>query len=348
MDSFFRVQARIAVCLCCLVLWTGVQCSAFKVDCDALDGECQPVVGALLYNTALFVSPVDWLVTVGTAGNTFYSADAGKTWTSGTSGTVNDLTGLAFVGNGRWVATGASDTMIYSDNGGKTWASAATRSTGGVNHLSLAFGNNVLLAVGTVANVFTSTDRGLNWTSVATPIGPVKNNADFLCGRFIFASNAQVAFTTDGTGAVISTTQPNFPTGKGACTSTNRMLIATGASPFGYYSDDQAVNWVATVVGIGAIRRVIRGLGAKFLAFGDDLLVYSSSDAANWSAGTAIPGGNVKDAVALDAQRLVAVGGGAGATIIRTEDGGGAWTQISGLPAITFSAVAYGRIKKPE
>lgn len=332
----------------CLVAFVGAQCAQYKVKCDPLDGQCQPLTGLLLYSLlAAAGPPVDWLVTVGSAGSAYFSADRGKTWTAGATGTTDPLTGVAYAGAGRWVAVGGSDRMIYSDDGGGTWKNATTPSAGS-NNQALAFGNGILLAVGTVANISRSTDGGVVWSGVVNPIGPVKNNADYACGTFLFASNGDVAHTADGTGAVSAASLPNFPTGKAACTAANRIVMATGAAPFAYYSDDLGVNWTGGAVGIAALRRAVRRLGTQLFAFGDDANMYTTADASSWSAAIPIPISNIKDAAAIDSTRMVAVGGGAAALIMYTEDGGASWSAVAGLPATPLTAVAYGQIPKPN
>ncbi len=288
---------------------------------------------------------VDWLVAVGNAGAVIYSSDRGASWQVGASGTTQALTGVAFVGNGRFVAVGASDTMIYSDDGGKTWTSATTKSTGGVNHQTMAFGNGRVVAVGTVTAIWTSADRGVNWSAGSTTIAAVKNMADFVCNRFLMSSNAETAHSSDGITFTLSTTYPAFPAGKGGCLG-SRLVIASAGGLFSYYSDDAGVNWNAPAGGPGTGRRALRTIGSKLIAFGDDVNTYQTSDGSTWSAGAALSNGNIKDAAVLDANRMVAVGGPVGTAIIQlTADAGGSWTQVTGgLPTEALNSVAFGQI----
>ena len=328
----FVIRAIAGICLAL------TSCSS-PDSCRQADPSCS-LPGLFPFITML---SQDWLVTVGTAGTVYYSSDRGRTWTAGNTGSALDLSGVVYTGNGRFVATGTSDRMIYSDDGGRSWRAAQTPSTGSVNHQALAFGNNTLLSATGIANIFVSTDKGVNWVSTTNPIAAVKNNADFVCGRFIFASNAQVAYSVDAISSTLSGSMPNFPTGKAACKN-SRIIMATGAAPFAYYSDDFGVNWTAGGAGMGTIRRAIRLLGTQLFAFGDDTNVHVSSDGTSWSAGTAAPAGNIKDAVALDTLRMVVVGGSGAATLFYTENGGSSWTQVTGLPAVNLTSVALGRM----
>lgn len=337
--------------LCLALLAGALSCNAYEVPCDTLDGQCRPLSALALYGDASLLSNVirvDWLVAVGDGGTIIYSADRGKSWQAGNSGTVTDLRGVGFVGGSRWVAVGLTDTMLVSDNGGKTWTPATTPSTGAVNHQSLATGGGTALAVGTVTNIFRSTDGGLTWTSTANPIAAVKNMADYLCGKFVFASNGSVAHTADGTGAVTSTPLPTFPTGKGACVG-SRLVISTGAIPYNAFSDDAGASWSGGGAGITSIRRVVRLVGSTLIALGDDTTTQTSANATTWSAGSGLPAGNVKDGAVIDAQGMAVVGGtGVIPTVLYTENAGSSWLSASGAPATTFYGVAYGSIPTPQ
>ncbi len=340
--GYLQMSCRVNHNVGCKVLLIGLwllssSCKA-REQCRLADPSCN------LSTSILFLprATQDWLIMVGNTGVVYYSADLGKTWSAGVSGISDNLVGVAYAGNNRWVAVGTSDRMLYSDDGGATWKPAAAGSSG-VNHQALALGNGTLLAVGTVASVYTSQDGGVNWSSTVSPIAAVKNNADFACGRFIYASNAQVAYSADGANGTLSGALPGFPTGKAACTG-SRIVMATGAAPFAHYSDDLGFNWAAGGAGIGTIRRAIRLLGTQLLAFGDDTFVYTSTNAGAWSAATSAPAGSIKDAVAVDNQRMIVTGGGGTATVFYTENGAQTWTSVGGFPAVPFTAIAYGKL----
>ncbi|MBX7057891.1 MAG: hypothetical protein K1X75_07475 [Leptospirales bacterium] len=329
-----------------LALFFTLSCEAGRFECQASDPQCNPLAGYLLYSSALL--QVDWLVVVGDSGTVLYSSDLGASWSAGVSGTTANLRGVRYAGGNRWVAVGDADTMLYSDNGGMSWTPAAQPSTGSCNHQMLAYGNGILLSVGTVGNIFRSLDGGVNWVSTTTPIAPVKNQADYLCGVFVHASNASIAFSADGTGSVSAATNPTFPAGRGACAGT-RMVIGSGAAPFNHYSMDGGNNWIAGGAGISAIRRMVRLVGSTLVALGDDLTSQTSSDATAWNAAGALPVGFLKDAATLDATHLIAVGGtGATPSMVRTDNTASSWTQVSGLPAVILNGIAYGRILKPR
>lgn len=320
------------------ILLLHLSCANARPACRAADLSCNASAAILFLPQAT----QDWLVMVGNGGAVYYSSDLGRTWSAGASGIADNLVGVVYAGKNRWVAVGTNDRMMYSDDGGASWKPASAGSSG-VNHQALAAGNGTLLAAGTVANVFLSLDRGLTWSSIASPIAAVKNNADFACGQFIFASNAQVAYTSDGANAALSGAMPNFPTGKAACKGT-RIIMATGAAPFAYYSDDMGPTWTAGGAGIGTIRRAVRLLGTQLFAFGDDTLVYTSNDGTSWAAGASAPAGSIKDAVAMDSQRMVVTGGAGTATVFYTENGGQSWISVTGFPAVPFTSIAFGRL----
>jgi photosystem II stability/assembly factor-like uncharacterized protein len=61
---------------------------------------------------------------VGDAGTILTSADTGVVWTARTSGTTENLFGVACPSTSRCVAVGRAGSMLWSENGGVTWTSS--------------------------------------------------------------------------------------------------------------------------------------------------------------------------------------------------------------------------------
>lgn len=96
-------------------------------------------------------------VAVGTAGSIYTSKD-GLTWKSRTSGTANQLSGLAF-GNGGLMAVGQFGTALTSPDA-KTWSTNDTGVTANLN--AVTYGNDTFVAVGDTGLTLTSTS-GASW-----------------------------------------------------------------------------------------------------------------------------------------------------------------------------------------
>jgi hypothetical protein len=82
------------------------------------------------------------------------------TWTQRTSGTGNDLIGVAY-GNGLFVAVGDDGTILTSPDG-VSW----TQRTSGTGNLleGVTYGNGLFVAVGKDGTILTSPD-GVSWTA---------------------------------------------------------------------------------------------------------------------------------------------------------------------------------------
>lgn len=107
------------------------------------------------------------MVAVGDAGTVLYSPD-GISWTSATSGTSNDLRGVAFGSNASlaptFVAVGAKGTILTS-NDGREWTARASGTTADLNAV-VFFDEQGFMAVGSAGTALFSLD-GVSWTPAA-------------------------------------------------------------------------------------------------------------------------------------------------------------------------------------
>jgi hypothetical protein len=110
-----------------------------------------------LYGAGLLVALLLALAACGTSGG---GGGAGTTWTQRTSGTGNELEGVAYR-NGLFVAVGQDGTILTSPDG-VNW----TAQTSGTSNwlYEVAYGNNTFVAVGRNGTILTSPD-GVNWTA---------------------------------------------------------------------------------------------------------------------------------------------------------------------------------------
>jgi len=92
-------------------------------------------------------------------------SDSGNTWTVQTSGTVENLYGIAFNGIG-FVAVGATGIGLYSTDA-ISWLQVTTQSAEDLN--SVAAGGNVFIAVGNVGTMVQS-QNGTVWTTITSGI----------------------------------------------------------------------------------------------------------------------------------------------------------------------------------
>lgn len=96
--------------------------------------------------------------------NNDVTAANGGDWLLKTSGTTNNLYGVAFTGSNA-IAVGDS-AAIYSSNWGNTWTTSTSRKVDGYQYRAVSFagGTSLAWAVGLRGRTITSTNAGVNWT----------------------------------------------------------------------------------------------------------------------------------------------------------------------------------------
>lgn len=105
-------------------------------------------------------------VAVGDSGEIYTNTSSGVTeaWTTQTSGTANNLYGVAFV-NDRFIAVGASGTLLTSTDG-ISWTTQTSNTSNTLRQV--AFGANNYVAVGDAGAVVSSTDA-TSWIAQSIP-----------------------------------------------------------------------------------------------------------------------------------------------------------------------------------
>lgn len=139
-----------------------------------------------------------WFATGNSGNNTsnLSTSTDGVTWTSRTTGSNDDLYGVAF-GNNIYVAVGSGSQVITSPDGA-TWT-RRTVTDAGANIRDIVFASGRFVACAYGGIIYTSTD-GLNWTKINTGTG---SNARLETiayggGRFVSAGNNTSVSSADG------------------------------------------------------------------------------------------------------------------------------------------------------
>ena len=179
-------------------------------------------------------------VAAGAGGTLLYSTNA-TTWTQQTTGTSNDLLGLASNGSGGYVAVGRNGTILTSV-GGQTWT---LQSSGTSNDLyAISYGSGVWIAVGKSGALLTSVNA-ISWTPVVSGTG------------------ADINGITYGAG-VDATTGTVTP-----------MFIAVGAAGNQLTSTDNGATWRASTIGYGINTLNAVSFGRQFVTVGNNGSIYS-------------------------------------------------------------------------
>ncbi len=133
----------------------------------------------------------DLLIIIGRNGALLTSPD-GDNWTKQSSGTTNNLYGVAY-GNNTFVAVGSNGTVITSSDGSH-WS---TQNPGTADSLySITFGNNLFVAVGNNSTITTSSD-GLKWRTISATLKWSASNDRYI-KSITFGNNVFVAVANQG------------------------------------------------------------------------------------------------------------------------------------------------------
>ena len=116
----------------------------------------------------------------------------GVTWPDWTRDSEISIYSIAY-GNGKFVAVGSGTSKMKISTDGETWTKVDVTSTFGTALInSIAYGNNMFVAVGGTGKMATSTD-GTTWTLVAdSAFGPYAS-----IGKIIYGNNTFVAVGLD-------------------------------------------------------------------------------------------------------------------------------------------------------
>jgi len=141
------------------------------------------------------------------SGKIFKSTNAGVSWNSMNSGTVNHLMRMDFFDENTMMIAGFKRTIIKTTNSGMNWESLIP------NHDTLDFygckivSENNYIVMGTGSAIYRSTDAGMNWISsdmgVVNPLWAtefIDENTGWLtgcCGMFIKTTNAGASWSSE-------------------------------------------------------------------------------------------------------------------------------------------------------
>lgn len=255
-------------------------------------------IGQVAVNAIAFDGVTNF-VAVG-AGGAIYTTTDGYLWTSARSGSVNDLTGVAYV-SGRWVAVGANGTALTSTDG-VTWTVGVTNTQVRFNGVGARFGRFV--AAGDGGTLMMSTD-GTNWSAAYSGTSRALYGVGASVDRFVAVGDGGALLTSiDGLNW--------FSVPSGAASSLRAVtfgmsrIVAVGDGGVIVTSDDNGATWSATNSGTGTALSGV-AFGSQFSAVGKGGLVLVSADGKTW---TQPYSGSFTDlhAISFGAGRFIAIG----------------------------------------
>jgi photosystem II stability/assembly factor-like uncharacterized protein len=128
---------------------------------------------------------------VGGSGKLLRTTDGGKTWTSQTTGTTNDLWAIAFADAQNGFAVGTFGTILRTTDGGTSWNII---NSGTDNHLyAVRFSDaSTGIVVGAKGTVLRTTNGGLTWTQ------EIVGTANWLRGVALHSKNTNIIVGSNG------------------------------------------------------------------------------------------------------------------------------------------------------
>lgn len=252
------------------------------------------------------------------AGNRVMFSPEGITWNSVAASEANEWNSVIYGYYGglhTFIATaksGSANRVMRSTNNGVTWSSISLPvASQTMSWNSVAFGNNIFIAVSSEGAVIKSVDGGATWVHISTAVtsGKVWNSV-----AFISASNKFIA-----TGASNKTMYSNdygdtwtlgtIPTSPGDWASIaygNNRYVAIDKS-YGYtmYSFN-GTSWTLGPSIPYSLTSVVFSNGL-FVATITDFYVYLSSDGINWTLARTGASNNFWQSIATNDQGFVAV-----------------------------------------
>mgnify|MGYP000023540844 CR=1 FL=1 len=242
-------------------------------------------------------------------------------------------------GNGRFVALSGGNRLTSPDL--VNWTIATTP----YGHNSVAFGNGLLVSVGsgsTSSNGFVSVSMdGSLWLDQRTPTAQILNAVTYGQGKFVaVGNNGTLLSSTDGINWVNRTT--GTASQLAGVAYGNGAFVAVGVSGTVLYSTD-GENWITA--GSGATLRSVTFAKGVFVAVGDSGAIRTSVNGTNWTTRSTSPStSEALTAVKFAGDRFVAVGAlpssGEGAVILHSTNGTNWTREISNIPVALGTAVA--------
>jgi hypothetical protein len=283
-------------------------------------------------------------IVVGTNGEILSSTDL-NTWSSETSGTSEDLRGVAWCAElNKWTACGTNGDQKEGNAAGSSWTDRTSATANQLNAVAADMLGHCAIAVGESDTILVSDDLA-TWTALSSVTGNW-NCVDWWSGKeYIFRDCCQ--WLIGGDSEAMRRVDPYFsyaePTGTtGTIAGAMHHVIWDGSnfvacgvsgiwtSPTGAtwtQRDSTAVNWNAVAYD---------GSGV-WVAVGDGGTIRNSTDSITWTNRTSSTANDLYD-VAWDGAKFIAVG--ASSTVIESNAGGTTWAADAGA-AGTVSGDLY-------
>jgi hypothetical protein len=220
-----------------------------------------------------------------------YSSPDGVTWTIGSTTFATTPTTIATNGSGTWVA-GTDAAYVYSSTDGSTWTQRAITGTTATN---VVYTNGYFFVAGNSTASYSA--DGVTWTNMLdTPWGSTISGSIVLNQKVFIVGSDNSVFVGDTPASSFSqiSWKGNVPnSGVYAAAYGNGIYVLVGIASYTngngliFYSTDASTFYAAKITQTGnnntpAIQAITYANG-KFIAFGNDNVLYSSADGKSWA-----------------------------------------------------------------
>ena len=145
--------------------------------------------------------PLLGAVVVGDGGSIYYTQNKGLSWTSGNSGTTEDLFDVIYSKDGlaHYNAVGNNGTFLTTIGTGANWSSKSTGTNSDLRSLFFTSYNNGW-AVGTDGTIIATGDRGVSWSTQSSGVTTQLSDVYFTDDNkgWVVGHNGVILATTDG------------------------------------------------------------------------------------------------------------------------------------------------------
>jgi photosystem II stability/assembly factor-like uncharacterized protein/lipoprotein-anchoring transpeptidase ErfK/SrfK len=267
---------------------------------------------------------------------------SGGGWFAQSSGSTQDLAGIAFGGAGRAWAVGAAGAILFSQDAGVTWTPQTSSTTTALRGVAFCDAQTGWV-VGDGGVILHTSDGGVTWTTQTS------NTAQNL--RAVSFSDALHGWAVGDGGTVLATSDGGATwTAQSSGTTAALFGVAPKGTGSGWavgeggaviHTSDGGSNWAAQDSGTTAnlTSVAVAGTATAWAVGQNGTIVATANDGGTWVTRVSQTTHDLHGIAFAGATRGWAVGD--GGTIVRTADGGSTWSVQASTTTHNLSGVAF-------
>ncbi len=281
-----------------------------------------------------------WAYTFTTSPTIYYTSNGGANWN--TSATVPKIDVVSFYDALTGIALDGKN-VYKSTNGGQTWTEIAPNGlSNSANDVTFGTTADVLVAATLNAKPNISTDGGMTWNAITTPLVNQRSHSvvalsdsEFWIGNDL----SGVMHSTDGGMTWTETCGPTRNVIQDVFFVNRNTGFAIGQKGLLLRTTDAGAHWNDISFGSRSYLCIF-GLNANDLWIGTSQRILHSDNAGDtWTEAVVFPGGNINDILAISHDRILAAS--TSGTIYLSKNAGMTWDSVysSGLQMRSLSRI---------